>query len=171
MQNQRGKYRCRNQGHVPPQVFINCYSKLLTTLCVVSKNLPLVVQNKERMCKMPSFNRGPLSSSIYLSRHWCHSYDKMDQAFPFRFLCGKTWKWGYWLGSYSILDTPKKHGLQNEVYLKVKLFHCTNRYVYSGTSVFKHKTAARTHSTSYRIAIYVSIKSTIKQCFAWTLLF
>ena len=47
------------------------------------KNVPLVVQNKgtSEMC---SFDQGPLSHSVYLGRHWCHSFDNMDQAFPLR---------------------------------------------------------------------------------------
>ena len=33
----------------------------------------------------------------------------------------------------NILDMLKKHGLQSEVYLEIKLFHFTNVYVYSVT--------------------------------------
>ena len=38
-------------------------------------------RNYQKKSKARSFNRGPL----YLGGHWCHSHDKMDQAFPHSF--------------------------------------------------------------------------------------
>ena len=40
------------------------------------------IKNKECVFKMHSFDGGPLPPSVYLGRHWRHSCDKMDQAFP-----------------------------------------------------------------------------------------
>ena len=46
----------------------------------------------------------PLPPSVCLGRHWRHSHDKMDQAFPPQFMHtasdqkldgGKAWEWGY----------------------------------------------------------------------------
>ena len=68
------------------------------------KNIPLLFQNEECVCEMRSFDQGgPLPPSVYLGRHWRHSHEKMDQAFPLCFLHtasdqkldgGKAWERG-----------------------------------------------------------------------------
>ena len=40
---------------------------------------------KEGVHKMHSCDGGPLPPSVYLGRHWCHSHDTMNQAFPLCF--------------------------------------------------------------------------------------
>jgi len=46
------------------------------------KSVPLLVQNKERMCEMRPFDQGLLLPSVYLGRHWHHSHDKCSKPFP-----------------------------------------------------------------------------------------
>ena len=52
--------------------------------CLPSKAPPLV-QSKERVRKIRSFNWWPLSNSVYLGRHLSYSHDTMHQAFPLCF--------------------------------------------------------------------------------------
>ena len=58
-----------------------------------NKNVPLQVRNKEHVCKMHSFNVGPLPPSVYQGRHWHYSCDKIYQAFPLRFKWSKSGRW------------------------------------------------------------------------------
>ena len=70
------------------------------------KNMPLLVQNEERMCKMCS------DPSVYLGGHWRHSRDQMDQAFPLHFAYCKKSKTGWWEGletKATFYFVPNKH--------------------------------------------------------------
>ena len=54
--------------------------------------------SKEHTHKMRLFDQESPPSSVYLGRHWRHSRDKMDQAFPFRFCTLQVIKNGRWGG-------------------------------------------------------------------------
>ena len=62
-----------------PYLVVSAPSTGVSNVCEV-KNVPLLVQNEERVREMHSFDRGPLPASVYLGRHRHHSRDKMDQA-------------------------------------------------------------------------------------------
>ena len=57
--------------------------------------------NEEHMREMHSCDGGPLTPSVYLGRHGCHSRDKMEQTPPFlrtasdqKLDSGKAWEQG-----------------------------------------------------------------------------
>ena len=52
------------------------------------KDLPLVVWDNKRV-QNALFQLRTLPPSVYLGRHQCHSYDKMEQAFPPLFQTGQ----------------------------------------------------------------------------------
>ena len=105
---------CKNRGGRPGLIlkFLPQVLKFQTFAKQQKRTSPAWFKTNN-MCTKCVLNWRSLSSSVYLGRHWCHSCDKTNKAFPHHLAYCKRSQTGQWEGLY-MNEAMCKHGFYSQ---------------------------------------------------------